>query len=225
MKRFENKFVITLIAILFALIATCIALVFKYSKYGYLLEIKDFFNFAGSFGGAILGGLVSIVVLKFTLDKQKEQFDEERRIAKERTIIENNIEAYKELYTLCKKMLLEINSLIQEIKNNEDYKNENQYDNLLLYFKKSCDNINILVYDFIFVKLSINEGLFVDINIINLNKKIDQIYRRFKFEDLEKKDLSKTILELERLNRRIKSYVNNIIERTSTLNNRKLLIK
>ena len=229
MKKSKNKinFTIGIIIItgLFVLIAIGIASIFKHSPYGDLLEIKDFFNFAGSFGGAILGGLVSIMILKFTLDKQKEQFDEERRLEKEKYIIENNIETYRELYNLCKKMLIEINSLIEEINNNKDFNTKEQYNDVLLYFKKSCDNINMLVYDFTFTKLSINEDLFIDNNIMNLNNNIDEIYKEFKSKKLSVKEIKKIVLELEGLNCNIENYIDNIIGNTLALNNKRLLSK
>ncbi|MGG5461489.1 hypothetical protein [Clostridium sp. B9] len=229
MKKSKNKinFTIGIIIItgLFVLIAIGIASIFKHSPYGDLLEIKDFFNFAGSFGGAILGGLVSIMILKFTLDKQKEQFDEERRLEKEKYIIENNIETYRELYNLCKKMLIEINSLIEEINNNKDFNTKEQYNDVLLYFKKSCDNINMLVYDFTFTKLSINEDLFIDNNIMNLNNNIDEIYKEFKSKKLSVKEIKKIVLELEGLNCHIENYIDNIIGNTLALNNKRLLSK
>ena len=70
--------------ILLAIIAGCIALIFKYSKYGFFLEIKDYFNFAGTFGGAILGGLISLIILKTTLESQKEEFENQKNIEDQR---------------------------------------------------------------------------------------------------------------------------------------------
>ena len=63
-----------------SIIAVCVAIAFKNSKFGNLLEIKDYFNFAGSFGGAILGGFISLIILKVTLKEQRKQFEEQRKI-------------------------------------------------------------------------------------------------------------------------------------------------
>lgn len=70
-------FVITIIMI-------CIMAMFKLSKYGDQLDIKDFFQFVASFGGAILGAIVSFRILSLTVEKQREDFNFQRKIDEDR---------------------------------------------------------------------------------------------------------------------------------------------
>ncbi|WP_252248754.1 hypothetical protein [Clostridium sp. ZBS20] len=77
-----EKFVAIFIFVLI-FIATCITLTFKFSQYGYLLEIKDYFNFAASFGGAILSAMMSLMILYITVKQTREIQEENRIVQKE----------------------------------------------------------------------------------------------------------------------------------------------
>ncbi|NFO40802.1 hypothetical protein FDB42_11985 [Clostridium botulinum] len=75
--EFEKFVAIFMFVLIF--IATCIMSAFKFSQYGYLLEIKDYFNFASSFGGAILSALISMMILYITVKQTREIQQDNRR--------------------------------------------------------------------------------------------------------------------------------------------------
>lgn len=64
------------------MIATII--IFENSKYGYKLDLEDYFQFVASIGGAILGAIVSFKILNITIINQKEDFEAQRRIEESR---------------------------------------------------------------------------------------------------------------------------------------------
>ncbi|HII4440515.1 TPA: hypothetical protein ACY4R4_001334 [Clostridium perfringens] len=224
MKRSKYKFIIVNISItiILTLIAIEIAFVFKISKYGNLLEIKDFFNFAGSFGGAILASWISIIILIFTLEKQKEQFDEERKIERLKLLdekrlnkINNDIATYREVYDICKNMLSEIEFSIRELERFLAIGPE--VDEIVFEnFRKSCDTINRLVNDFIFVSLTIENN--TNTNIINLNYNFDKIYKDFKLKYFNDEICKQTIVNLKALEIPIENYIDELIEKTLSLN-------
>lgn len=72
--EFSKLLVVFLIGLI--IIAITIAVAFKNSKYGGLLEIKDYFNFAGSFGGAILSASISFFILFITIESNKSEQQE-----------------------------------------------------------------------------------------------------------------------------------------------------
>ncbi|WP_252224319.1 MULTISPECIES: hypothetical protein [unclassified Clostridium] len=94
---FEKFVAIFILVLIF--IATCITLAFKFSQYGYLLEIKDYFNFAASFGGAILSAVISLMILYITVYQTREIQKENMKQVKIANINEK-ISDYKQLYSL-----------------------------------------------------------------------------------------------------------------------------
>lgn len=59
-------------------------LVFRVLPYGYQLEMKDYFQFAGALFGAIIGALVSFEILNITIKNQREEFEKQRDKDEER---------------------------------------------------------------------------------------------------------------------------------------------
>lgn len=98
---------------MFIFIAIFIPIIFKVSKYGYELEIKDYFNFAGSFGGAIFGGIISLIILKTTLIKQKQQFDKQHN----NELLNDVLNEYKEVYCLTSELREKSTKLYMDINN------------------------------------------------------------------------------------------------------------
>ncbi|MGN2371868.1 hypothetical protein ACTFJW_17800 [Clostridium cagae] len=72
-----EKFIMCFLGALIS-IALCIAFVFKVSTYGNQLKIDDYFNFTASFGGAILGALISMIILYVTIINNKKENDDKR---------------------------------------------------------------------------------------------------------------------------------------------------
>lgn len=66
------------LAIVLIIVGLTIALTFRNLPYGEQLEIKDYFNFVGSFTGASISALISIVVLFITVSQTREIQEENR---------------------------------------------------------------------------------------------------------------------------------------------------
>lgn len=119
---FENFTVIFLLTLIF--VAICIACTFKLSKYGYLLEIKDYFNFAASFGGAILSAGISMIVLFITTKQTREIQDENKNLQETYDKKQTSLEARKYIPVLdvvnsaeneikkCKKDIMSISLML-----------------------------------------------------------------------------------------------------------------
>lgn len=109
-----------------------VALVFRFMPYGYTLEIKEYFNFAGSFGGAILGAIVSFLILYVTVIRERSALEEQRkRFEKDYNIkiINDKLELYKEMYKMVDTIGYNITFIITELRegvNNSDV--EKAYD-------------------------------------------------------------------------------------------------
>lgn len=115
------KFVIIL-----SVIALLIAGSFRMSPYGNELKIGDYLSFAGAFGGAILGAMMSLMILTITIKNQKKDLEEQRKIDDdsrdeerkrfERShniqIINDKLNFYMELFELTLNLVEEINKII-----------------------------------------------------------------------------------------------------------------
>lgn len=81
-KSEESKFtnMILRFVVILTAVAMMIVLVFRGSPYGNQLTIGDYLGFAGDFGGAILGAMMSLMILAITLNKQKKDLEDQRQI-------------------------------------------------------------------------------------------------------------------------------------------------
>ncbi|MDQ0150048.1 hypothetical protein ACFO6R_08530 [Eubacterium multiforme] len=178
----DNKLYLK-IFLFFIFISFFIPIIFKISKYGYELEIKDYFNFAGSFGGAILGGIISLIILKTTLAKQEQQFDKQRKIEDTRReedrnqfekqlqhekekfnkeynikIINDKVMQYKELHSICSDSLFIIDKIQFEVnKINKKVISRDKLTDFLYNSEKIIKNYYKNIYSFIFYSSLLNE--------------------------------------------------------------------
>ncbi|NRT90921.1 hypothetical protein [Clostridium beijerinckii] len=120
---------------------------FKFSPYGQDLKVSDYLNFIGSFGGAILGAMMSLLILVITINNQKKNMDDQRRIdnnarkeEKERfekeykiKIINDKLNIYKDTYYIVKKMNMQLVKIGDNL--NEKYLNDisSLRDDILIY--------------------------------------------------------------------------------------------
>ena len=74
-KNLRKLFVEFILSLVF--VAICIALAFKFSPYGHELKINDYFTYAGTFGGAILGAGISIAILYITIQNSNKDREED----------------------------------------------------------------------------------------------------------------------------------------------------
>lgn len=229
--------------------AFLIALIFRILPYGEQLEIKDYFNFAGSFGGAIIGGFISLVILKITLKEQKEQFEKQKEIEDIRReedrkqfekqlehekekfnkeynikIINDKIMQYKELYFLCEDILMLINKMtMSSEKYNEEIFNYKEYNDFLEFISLKLVDIRSFIIKFklyVFLLDEYNEE----------SKKIEKYCY-----DLE--NSFKTLKEIDEYNEKLKlciglmstiygeidNYLEYIIKKSSEINSKKNL--
>lgn len=97
LKKNINKYniMILLVAVVPMVFCLIIMLVFRNSKYGQLLEVNDYFNFIGSFGGAILSAIISLIVLYITVQQTREIQNENKTLQETYDKKQTSLEARK----------------------------------------------------------------------------------------------------------------------------------
>ncbi|OPF51535.1 hypothetical protein BH721_01415 [Clostridium baratii] len=217
-------------------IAFCVAIIFKKSEFGYLLEIKDYFNFAGAFGGAILSGFISLVILKVTLTKQKEQFDEERTINATNKGFEIKVKKiddlllrYKDIFNICTEFINEINkfeTLIKSARRDGESKET---------FNKIFDEFNIKISE-VFIRFEFYESLiyengtvfeiFYKNNIVpHVYDMIKKIYNEYQNKNYSLNEIDEIIIFAEELKQKMNTYINNLVNSFNQLNKEKFELK
>ncbi|MBN1079298.1 hypothetical protein [Clostridium botulinum] len=102
-------------------IGAFVAIAFRISSYGHELKISDYFNFVGSFGGAILGAIVSFLILYITVIRERNALEQQRkRFEKEYNIkiINDKLNLYKEMYRIVVVIRYNITFIITELRDN-----------------------------------------------------------------------------------------------------------
>lgn len=183
--------------------AFSIAFIFRILPYGEQLEIKDYFNFAGAFGGAIIGGFISLIILKVSLKEQKDQFEKqkeiedtrreedrkqfERQLKEERNrfekeynikLINDKIDQYKNLYLTCQNMISSVMNISNKLKIHE-YRsvNEENISNIQESIGIFLTSFTDLTADFVFYSEILNETNYEYENISTMFNRIGDYIR------------------------------------------------
>ncbi|HAT4103706.1 TPA: hypothetical protein I9Z31_001109 [Clostridium perfringens] len=206
-----------LYGIIFFLLTTflgvCIAIIFRSIDTNYnSLRINDYFQFTASFGGSVLGVFITFLIFNGNIEIQNNNLNKEKIVQKEKLKINTDLSTYKELYNICKEILKELEFIISEIEYYRIEYSKKYKEKLLITLKKSLNNIDSLISEFIFIKATLNESNKDLDNIKNLNNSI-KIYN-----DLNESKLKGIIDKSNNMSNTVNKCICEILKQVSNLN-------
>ena len=200
-----NFFKYILIFIIIALVGVALAYLFKISSYGDELEIKDYFNFSGIYAGAVLSGIIALIVLKLTFNYQEKQFKRENNT----NIINEKLSSYRDIYLLMQKLL----SILHNIGLMQEEIDKNQLTQYTIeYISISNELIFLIMIEDNDVLIELKEGLEESCYIIT------KILYDLRKNDFNTINIENCIEQLTKEANKIDEYSREVIEISKSLN-------